>query len=291
VSGQDTARPRYRADAAGHIRLATATLTRGAANEIRPAHDAGGRSDRAAAFTPAGAQQNSDSAAKVLKAMSDYMASQKATSFTFDSSIEIITPEVQKIQFASSGRMLLVRPDKLRATRTGGYTDVEFVFDGKLLSVLGKNLDAYAQAPIEGSIDQLIERLRTDYSLEFPGADLLLARPYDQLMTDVLDAKHIGQGVVNGTDCEHLGFRTHDTDWQIWVEAGANPIPRKYVITSKTVAGAPQYTLTINDWKTDVQVAADAFAFKEPAGAKKRDVGALSGLDEIPPGTVPGAKK
>jgi hypothetical protein len=68
-------------------------------------------------------------AGKVLKAMSDYVTSQQTISMTFDSDVEVITPELQKIQ--SSSQVLLSRPDKLRATRTGGYTDVELVFDGR----------------------------------------------------------------------------------------------------------------------------------------------------------------
>jgi len=55
--------------------------------------------------------------------------------------------------------------------------------------------------------------------------------------------------VVDGFECEHLAFRNDDTDWQIWIQVGDAPIPRKYVITSKTEEGAPQYTLVIRDWK------------------------------------------
>jgi len=62
-------------------------------------------------------------------------------------------------------------------------------------------------------------------------------------MADVIESANIGKGVIDGIECDHLAFRNIDTDWQIWIEAGARPIPRKYVITSKAVAGAPQYTL------------------------------------------------
>jgi hypothetical protein len=126
-----------------------------------------------------------------------------------------------------------------------------------------------------------------------PGADLLLTNSFDELMANVIDAKHIGQGVIDGVECEHLAFRAADTDWQIWIESGARPIPRKYVITSKTLAGAPQYTLKIKDWKTDVPADADAFVFKPPADATKADLNALAMMefDEVPLGTSAGAKK
>jgi hypothetical protein len=54
------------------------------------------------------------------------------------------------------------------------------------------------------------------------------------------------------------------------------------VITSKTLNNAPQYTLRVKSWKTDVQPAQDAFAFVPPAGAKKLSSDALIELDELP---------
>jgi hypothetical protein len=230
-------------------------------------------------------------AGKVLKAMSDYVTAQKSISISFDSDIEVVTADLQKIQFTSSGQVLLNRPDKLRVTRTGGYTDVELVFDGKTVTLLGKNVNAFAQTDASGTVDQLIDRIRDESNISMPGADLLLSRVYDELTSDVVDAKHIGQGVIDGVDCEHLAFRGAEVDWQLWVETGARPIPRKYVITSKHVTGAPQYTLRIKDWKTDAPASADAFVFKAPADAKKVEFVALHDVDEIPPGQVIGGKK
>ena len=233
-----------------------------------------------------------DDPAKLLKAMSDYLAGEKSLSAKFDSDIEVITPELQKIQFASSGELKMNRPDKLRIRRTGGYADVELFYDGKLVSLYGNNAKSYVQADMVGTIDQMIGALQSRSGAGMPGADLLLSNSYDELMANVLEGKHIGQGVVDGVECEHLAFRGPDTDWQIWVETGAKPVPRKYVITSKTIAGAPQYTLQIKEWKTDANADAD-FAFKAPADATKvaLDSNVMIEFDEIPPGTPAGAKK
>ncbi len=229
---------------------------------------------------------------KILKAMSDYLAGQKSLSAKFDSDIEAVTPELQKIQFTSSGEMKMNRPDKLRIRRTGGYADVELVYDGKQVSLYGNNAKSYVQADVAGGIDKVVDTLQGRSGAGMPGADLLLSNSYDELMANVIDSKHIGQGVVDGVECEHLAFRGPETDWQIWIETGAKPVPRKYVITSKTVTGAPQYTLKIRDWKTDANADAD-FAFKPPADATKvaLDSTVMIEFDEIPPGTPAGAKK
>src|SRR3984893_11431813 len=78
-------------------------------------------------------------AKSLLKAMSDYIGAQKAISCDYDSNLELVSTQQQKIGLASSGTLTLNRPDKLHATRTGGFSNVEMVFDGKALTLLGKN--------------------------------------------------------------------------------------------------------------------------------------------------------
>jgi hypothetical protein len=189
--------------------------------------------------------------------------------------------------------MKLSRPDKLRLHRTGGYSDVDLVYDGNTISLYGNNAKVFVQAEMPGTVDQMIDALQSRSGLGMPGADLLLSNAFDQLMATATDGKHVGVGVIDGVECEHLAFRGPDTDWQIWIETGAKPVPRKYVITSKTLAGAPQYTLRMKDWKTDAFTDADTFVFKPPAGGTKVDLdsGVVTEFDEIPPGTPAGAKK
>lgn len=241
-------------------------------------------------FGPTGAWAAED-AMQLLKRTSDYLASQQSIALTFDSDIEVMTPTLQKLQFASSGEALINRPDKLRIGRTGGYADVELVFDGRKVTIFGKDLNAYAQADFTGTLDALIDKLRADLGIEAPGADLLLSKMFNELGPEVIKADHIGQGVIDGVDCEHLAFRNTEVDWQLWIESGPNPIPRKYVITSKTLTGAPQYTLRIKSWKTGMPMEASAFAFKPPAEAKRVEFKELPGLDEVPPGTPEGPTK
>jgi hypothetical protein len=217
-----------------------------------------------------------------LKAMSDYMAAQKNFSFNYDTYLEVVTTENQKLGLASSGTMTVSRPDKLRTTRTGGFADVEFVFDGKTLTMLGKNANAYAQAEAPGTIDQLVDTLREKYHRPLPGADLLMSNIHDQLMPEITNAKDLGSGVIDGVECDHLAFRTKDVDWQIWVAQGDRPYPCRYVITSTQVTRAPGYSIDLRDWKTDASITPAAFAFAAPANARKLNPGELRDFDDLP---------
>ena len=83
----------------------------------------------------------------ILKSMSNYLAGQKTISANFNSNTEVLTTDLQKIQFDSSGELLLSRPDKLRASRRGGYADVEMIFDGTSLTFNAKSNMTYATLP------------------------------------------------------------------------------------------------------------------------------------------------
>ena len=87
----------------------------------------------------------------MLKAMTEYVTAQKAISFDYDVSLEVVTGEDQKLTLAASGNVELARPDKVRASRSGGFADIETVFDGKTLTILGKNMKIYTQVAIPGS--------------------------------------------------------------------------------------------------------------------------------------------
>ena len=221
-------------------------------------------------------------AKELFKAMSDYMAAQQTISFDFDTSFEVITTDSQKVAFASSGAVTLNRPDKIRATRAGGFANVELVFDGKTVSLLGKEQNLYAQAEIPGTIDHLVDELRDKFHRPLSGADLLMSDVYGQLMPLVTNVKDLGSGVIRGVECDHLAFRTKEVDWQIWIAQGDRPYPCRYVITTKKVKGWPQYTVDVRDWKTGTEVAADDFAFKVPPGARKLKPGESPDVDELP---------
>jgi hypothetical protein len=229
-----------------------------------------------------GAKADEAYAKTKMKAMSDYMAAQKAISFSYDANLEIVTPDHQKIMLANSGMVDVSRPDKMRATRDGGFSNVETIFDGKTLTVVHKNAKVYAQADVPGTLDHLVDELRDKFHKPVPGADLLLANVYDQLMPNVTDAKDLGSGVIGGKECDHFAFRTQDVDWQIWIAQGDKPYPCRYIITSKDIDQGPQYSVQVRDWKTGSEVAADTFAFANTTSAKKIDAVDLGDVDELP---------
>jgi hypothetical protein len=78
--------------------------------------------------------------------------------------------------------------------------------------------------------------------------------------------------MVDGVLCDHIAFRGHDVDFQLWVEKNtAHALPHKYIITSKNVTGQPEFTVRLHDWQPNVALSNSIFQFSPPPGATKID--------------------
>ena len=215
-------------------------------------------------------QESGDSEADaILQSMSDFMDCLSAYSVRYDVDNEVVYQKGQKLMFSSSGHLVLEWPGKLLATREGALADVEFRFNGKTLTLYGKNLNAYFQGDVEGTIDDAIEYLMFDLGIHAPGADLLASDAYSLLMANTSEGVHVGEATLGGRKVHHLAYRTPHVDWQIWIQADGDPLPLKYVITSKWVTAAPQYAVRLSDWNVSPAVAEVEFDFAPPEGARE----------------------
>ena len=69
--------------------------------------------------------------------------------------------------------------------------------------------------------------------------------------------------------CTHLAFRGSEVDWQIWIEDGDKPLPRKFILTSKKVAGEQEFAVLIRNWGRSAEVDELRVQFHATKGAKK----------------------
>src|SRR5262249_37940558 len=95
-------------------------------------------------------------AKSLFKAMSDYLGEQAKMSFDLDTSLEVVTNDQQKLSLTSSGSLTMVRPDKVRMVRHGGFADAELYFNGKTLSLFRRDKNIYSKIDIPGSVENLV---------------------------------------------------------------------------------------------------------------------------------------
>ncbi|WP_258159646.1 DUF2092 domain-containing protein [Rhizobium sp. TH2] len=205
----------------------------------------------------------------ILKAMTEHLKSLKEFSVDYDTDHEVVDADGQKLQLSATGMISLSRSSGFLMTRQGPLADMEVIFDGKTITLFGKALNVYGQLDSPGpSIDEAVGEFRTATGLDATGADLLASDPYPVLTEGVTSGRVVGVGFVDGVECDHLAFRTDLVDWQIWISHSDKPLPVKYVITTKWVTGAPQYTLRLSGWTTD-KIDPKLFSFTPPADAKR----------------------
>jgi hypothetical protein len=215
------------------------------------------------------AQTMNKDADEILRSMSTFLASSKAYSVAVNISNEVITTEGEKLQFNSSGTLLVQRPARFYINRQSRFGDFEMFFDGKTVTIHGKDQKAYFQQDVAGTIDDAFSVLADSLGVVLPGTDLLGADPYAALTQKVTSSGYHGTDYIQGVECHHLSFRADKVDWQLWVRTGDEPLPMKFVITTKWMTGAPQFSVQLSNWNLKPVIGADRFTFVAPAGTEK----------------------
>jgi hypothetical protein len=215
-------------------------------------------------------------ASQLLRKMSDYLASLEQFSVQTENALDVILRSGEKIQFDNPAECAIQRPNKLRADRKGDIANQEFYYDGKTLTLYNPDQKYYATVEAPPTIDETLDFARASLDVYAPAGDLLYRNAYEILMEDVVSGFYVGLSVVDGVKCNHLAFRGNEVDWQIWIEDGDKPLPKKFVITTKWMTGAPQFTVVVKSWNLSPKLTEDMFTFEPPKDAQKIDFIRLS---------------
>jgi hypothetical protein len=209
--------------------------------------------------------------ADTVKAMSAFLASQPVMAFTVEVQHEQVYPNGQTLQLTRLLDVALKRPDKLFIRITGDERDRVFVYDGKTVALADLDKGVYSVLPAPPTVDELITMLADTYGLNAPTSDFLVSDPAKLLLEHVLTGDLVGNHLAAGMSCRHLLFTQKDVDWQLWVEDGKKPLPRKLVITDKEKMGWPQYAATFTRFNFHPRLPAGLFTFTPAKNARKID--------------------
>lgn len=224
----------------------------------------------------------SEDASLLLKRMTEYVGQIPQLGLDTTNTLEVVLTSGQKLQFASDSRVIVQRPDRMRADRVGDVISQSLFYDGRTLTLLDPVSNVYATSPAPATVDKMLDFARDSLDLIAPAGDLITTDAYQRLMADANSGFVVGKSFIGGVRCDHLAFRGDDVDWQVWIEDDSTPVPRKFVITTLDVAGAPQFAVVMNNWTTSPDVSAGQFQFTPPAGAKRIDFVPVSNSGATP---------
>ncbi len=217
---------------------------------------------------------------QALKDMSDTLGNAKAFSFHAEGVMDEETENGQLVQFSRESRIVAHRPNKLFADTKGDDVSRSVWYDGRKLTLLDKADNVYASTEVPSDIESMVDFIIEKHGLTLPLADLLFTNSYESLIANVQSGEYLGLHTANGHACHHLGFRQELIDWQIWIDAGNTPVPRKLVITYTQEPGHPHFSATLDDWNLSASISEGAFEFHPPADAKRLEMAELLDVDE-----------
>ena len=220
---------------------------------------------------PLAAQDKSDidpAAMKALNQMGTYLRTLKDFQVQAEITTEDVLQDGEKLQYGSTTTLLAQMPSKMRVSIEGEQKSRLFLYDGKSFTLFARRAGYYATVPAPETIGKLIQAIRDKYDVDIPLVDLFLWGGPDASTNEITDATDVGPGSVEGETCEHYAFRQPGLDWQVWIQLGDHPLPRKLVLTTTTDEARPQHTSVLT-WNLAPSYSADAFAFDPPEGVQK----------------------
>ena len=175
----------------------------------------------------------------------------------------------------ASIKLALERPKKM-AVHYGGALEGAVVADGEQVLTYIPALRKYMQEPQESDPNGLLEGPGRVPAFRLPIAfvNVLLGQNVrSELLEGVTSKKYVGLVELDGASAHHLAFEQRTMKWELWISAGATPVPLKCSV--EITSGSAENSITIDirfrDWRLNEAVPADAFAFKPPSDAEKVD--------------------
>jgi hypothetical protein len=165
------------------------------------------------------------------------------------------------------------RPDKMAVTAAGDDGATRIVYDGRQVTVFDAVDNKYAQIPLTGNLQNMLDAVSERLGVQFPLADLFSDDPAQAFLEGVINGKEVDTDRIDGVPCRHLFFtQSGATELELWVENNDRAVPRRLVITYRALPGTPTFVAEFSDWNFQNRPSDAEFVFQQPPGATKVDV-------------------
>jgi len=255
------------------------TTTTGTSGSVvtQPAPPAGSETTAAATQAPGESAGRDPEAIKALEKMGDYLKTLKVFQVRTETNRDEVLDDGQSVEFDGVADVIVDRPNRLRADVVSDRQQRQYFYDGKSLSVWARRVNYYATVPAPPTIHELIDTLSSKFDIELPVADLFYWS--DRKSTDhITGAIDVGPSQVGGVTCGHYAFRQQGADWEVWIQRGDYPLPRKVVIKTLTDEARPRFASVLT-WNLAPSFNDAAFTFVPPPDAKKITLVEVNGSD------------
>ena len=207
-----------------------------------------------------------------LRRMGDYLAQAQFFSVSAEVWQDVQLGSGQQIQAGRTIELQVRRPNRFHAEVRSPRRNRGLYYDGASITLFNRVQNFYGSFPAPATLDEALDAASDRFGLALPLEDLIVSDPYQNAMRKITSGIRLGTVTVLGVPCEHLAFSLATVDWQIWIEDGARPVPRKIVITYKDEEGSPEYTAIFTTWDFQTKLPDFLFNFEPPPGAAEISV-------------------
>ncbi|RKH33922.1 DUF2092 domain-containing protein [Corallococcus praedator] len=207
-------------------------------------------------------------AVAALERMGDFLRCQRTFEVTAKTTTDAILDNGQKVQFAGTTDLRARRPDRLRVDSASDLKQRQYFYDGKHFTVNGPGTGFYASFDAPPTLEKTLEAAEQRYDIELPLVDLFYWGTDKGRAKQLKSAVYVGPATVEGVATDQYAFRQGDVDWQVWIEKGERPVPRKFVVTSVQEPSQPQHVATL-DWNLKPRFDDASFNFVPPRDAHR----------------------
>jgi hypothetical protein len=208
------------------------------------------------------------SAMAALNKMGAYLRSIKTFQVNAATSTDGVTDDGQVIANDAVTDVLAQTPNRLRVEVTSDEQHRLYFFDGKTLTIWAERANYYATVPAPATITQLADLLYEKYDINLPLEDLFLWGTSRSDTASITSARDFGPSQVLGVTCQQYAFRQPGLDWQIWIQNGAFPLPRRLVLTTTSNPVHPRHSSTLT-WNLAPSFNDGSFSFDPPKDAHR----------------------
>jgi hypothetical protein len=207
-------------------------------------------------------------AMEALDRMGAFLRAQQNAEIESEQTTDDILASGQKVQYAGRVRMRIQRPDRMAAEVVSDRKNEQMFYDGTTFTVYQPKVGYYASFAAPPDLRGLVSVLEQRYGIDLPLADLFRWGTDTSQASAIQRATYLGKSTVKGATCAHYAYRQADVDWEIWIEEGPQPLPRKLVVTTTSEPSQPQHT-SIMTWNLAPKADPLAFTFTPPPNAQR----------------------
>jgi hypothetical protein len=175
-------------------------------------------------------------------------------------------PNGELLHITHTTKTIYDRPYRLSVSVTGDDGSIKIVYNEKTLVLYAAEAKQYVSVPVTGNIEKALDFLEERTGTDFPLADLLSDDPAGAVASGITSGGKLAYPRLMASAATTYSFQqaADDLELELWLEDNERALPRRFVVTYRSLPGRPIFIAELSDWDLTIQPPDSDFVFKPP---------------------------